>query len=472
MTTKTLIAGGVVLLLIPFLLLSFIVWPSSDDYAVLFLVQEYQQSIFHIYGRLYSTWVGRYSTLLGALLSPVVVYHLWFYRFLVFITWVLLLVAVNWFWRGVLVKDRGTLSHWMWAGVFVLLWVQAVPGMPDSFYWHSGVVVYTWPLIFFFFAAGGLLRWGQSGVVMRVLVVGAVFLMVGFNELAALLAIMIVAGVFFQGLAYKKQSGSTVRWWLLSAVVTGILILLLSPGNVQRMAFFSEGRDLFGAAYIAYTSLVKLNGVNLISLPLWLVLWVLFPLLNHEHFHTSLQPFLSWHPLVVLVGGQLAFYGFMLIPAWSMGIVPPLRIYNFLTPLWLLWFLWLTISLRFYLAKDKTFVWSAVSGKSLNAMVLLIGLSIMVNFVKVPGGDYVYGGNVPRAWSDLVFRAAPFNRAMHEREALIYAAIEEGKQEVVLPALKDPPGTIFFLDITSDPDHWINILYARHYGVDRVSLED
>lgn len=144
--------------------------------------------------------------------------------------------------------------------------------MPDSFYWHSGLVVYIWPLILFFFAVGGLLRWGQSGVVMRTLVVVSVFLMVGFNELAALLAIMIVAGVIFQGLAYKKQSGSTVRWWLLGAVVAGILILLLSPGNMQRMAFFPEGRDLFGAAYIAFTSLVKLNRVNLISLPMWLVL--------------------------------------------------------------------------------------------------------------------------------------------------------------------------------------------------------
>ncbi len=83
----------------------------------------------------------------------------------------------------------------------------------------------------------------------------------------------------------------------------------------------------------------------------------------------------------------------------------------------------------------------------------------------------VFGGNVPQAWYDLVLRAPDYHRQMTQREDVIHQAKQRGETKVAVPSLEHPPATIFFIDMTPDPRHWINPLYARHYGLERVWVE-
>jgi hypothetical protein len=221
---------------------------------------------------------------------------------------------------------------------------------------------------------------------------------------------------------------------------------------------------------IAFISLMKQNGILIQSMPLWLITLLLFPRMNPGSFNTELQRILKLDPLLVLVIGQGVMFVLFFIPAWSMGINPPLRVYNFITPFWLLWFTWLITTINHKYGKVLLGTWPVYKGMGLRVMVAVIALSFMVSFVKVPNGELVFGGNTPRAMYDLLFRAAGYNRNMKEREEAILKALAKGETEVVVPALADPPGTIFFIDMTSDPDHWINALYARHYGVGRVRV--
>lgn len=454
------------LLLSPFVLLCFFVWPSSDDYAMSFMMHESGESSFSVIQVLYHHWGGRYSTLLGALLSPVVVNHLWFYRLLLAGTMLLLYLSVRWFWAAVLV-EKGVLPHVVTAG-FLLLWLQVIPGMADGFYWHSGVVVYTWPLILFFFVAGALLR-PNKGIALKIAAGLAAFLLVGFNEVAALLALLLT---ILYALSSGKSPKETQRWWLVLAVIVGMVILLLSPGNAKRMDLFTEGGNLWQAVKISMISLIKLNGIQLQSMPLWLLVIVLLPQLKKEFFNERLHAIVRLHPWAIALAVQGLLLLLLFIPAWSMGINPPLRVYNFLSPLWLLGFWWLTASLRMRMDEQVVESWPAFRGAGLKVMLGVIALSFMVHFVKVPGGELVIGGNVPRAWHDLLFRATDYNRAMHEREGIIREARNNGVPKVIVPALQNPPGTIHFLDIQPDPGHWINGIVAGHYGVEELSVEE
>ncbi|MBW6481204.1 MAG: hypothetical protein K0B37_17380, partial [Bacteroidales bacterium] len=249
---------------------------------------------------------------------------------------------------------------------------------------------------------------------------------------------------------------------------SGMVILLLSPGNAKRMELFTEGRNIWQAVKISMVSLVKLNGIHLQSMPLWLVGVLLFAYLRKESFNTKLHGMLRLNPLWVVLMVQGLLLVLFFIPSWSMGINPPLRVYNFLSPLWLLGFGWLLVTLRMRAGERVLESWPVFRGAGLKALLIVIALSFMVHFVKVPGGEVVFGGNVPQAWYDLVFRAPDYNRAMHDRERIIREALAEGRTAVEVPALQNPPRTIHFLDIRPDAGHWINGIVAGHYGVEEV----
>ena len=465
------------LLLLPFLLLSFFVWPSSDDYA-LAVMYEGNGSFWGVLKALYGDWGGRYSAWLGALPGPYLVKNLWFYRLLVAATLVLLGLSVRWFWKGLLAGVPHKSIHSLAAGVFLLLWFQVMPGTADSLYWYSGMVVYTWPLIVFFFLAGGMLR-SSTAMPLKILFFPATFLLVGFNEIAAVTALLLIA-------AWWLMTGQKEQLWLkislLLVVIAGLSLLLFSPGNARRMAHFANNSNFWDALHISLISLGKLNAIHLQSISLWLVVLLVFPWLHligmpassSDEKRAAGPPRWLRHinPVMVFIGGQTILWGLLFIPAWSMGINPPLRVYNFLSPFWLLWLVGLLTAIRHHYGKNAVKDWPVFQGRGLKAMVLLVAFSLMVNFVKIPGGEMVFGGNVPMAWHDLAFRAVPYSNAMHQREALLDEALLKGDTALILPPLHNPPGTIHFLDIFPDPDHWINRLVAEYYGLEEIVVSD
>jgi len=453
-----------VLLLAPFIMLTFFVWPSSDDYAMSYMLANENDSIWGLLRVLYLGWGGRYSAWFGTLLSPVVVNHLWVYRGLLLVTFALLLLALRFFWAGVVVGNGSRGTSLVWAGAFLLLWLHLVPGIAESFYWYSGVVVYIWPWILLF-AVGGVLCFRKVGTGAKAMVAAGLFFLIGFNEMAAMLGLMMALLYVVMG---RVEGRYLSRLLILLPVMVGLLLLLLSPGNARRMALFVNGGNVYDAIWITLASLAKLNGIHLQSISLWLIGLMLFPWLDKDIFHPTLKFFIRWHPAWVLLFGQAVMMVLLFVPAWSMGINPPLRVYGFLSPLWLMWFLWLLASVRLYVGKALVEQWPRFVGVGFRVMIGIIALSLMTTFVKVPGGPLVFGGNVPQAWYDLAFRARTYNRELHHREHLIHTAHAEGQRQLAVPALSDPPPTIFFLDMTSQPDHWINPLYASHYGLEKI----
>jgi len=281
----------------------------------------------------------------------------------------------------------------------------------------------------------------------------------------------------------SSKADVPLKVWLLLALAIGFLLLFLSPGNARRMVFFANNSDLWDALYISLVSLVKLNAIHLQSISLWLLVLLVFPWLHliripagwSGHRTPGLPRWMvrvAKHPLGIFVAGQVILWGLLFIPAWSMGINPPLRVYNFLSPFWLLWLVGLLVAVRHHSGEKTVKGWPVFEGRGLKIMTLLVVLSLMVNFVKIPGGEVVFGGNVPRAWHDLALRAAPYNRAMHQREALINEALQQGETTLTVPPLRNPPATIHFLDIFPDGEHWVNRLVGEYYGVERLETRE
>ncbi len=467
---KSLIILSLVILL-PFLLLSMFVWPSSDDYSMSFLMAQRGERALGIVRYFYQSWGGRYSTHLGSLLSAVVVEHIGVYRLTAAATMVLLFIAARFFINQILHgmdKSGNRISVTLITMVFMIIWIQIVPGIADSFYWFSGMVVYTWPLIFFFAGTGGLLS-EKSFWWVRILSGLSIFVMIGFNEMAAAIAVTLSLVILLEGIRSKKPKR---YMWFHPFVLAGVLILMVSPGNTERLSFFPNGQNILTAIEISFISLLKLNGIILKSITLWMVAWIILPEMKTTNFHPQLRRYLSFHPVVVFFAGQMVLFGLLFIPSWSMGINPPLRVYNFLIPFALLWVIWMVVSFRERLPDKDLMTFPVLKGKGIKMYLFIVVLSLMFSFVKIPGGGIVFGGNIPRAYYDLFFRATAYNEQMQQREQIIKEKKAAGITDIVLPSLTSPPSTIHFLDMTNDEDHWINALYAGHYEVKKIRTEE
>jgi hypothetical protein len=169
----------------------------------------------------------------------------------------------------------------------------------------------------------------------------------------------------------------------------------------------------------------------------------------------------------------------MAVPAWAMGINPPLRIYNYLGLFALGFFFWGLFSLHAWLTRKGIPLYPAFTGWGQSALIALIVLAMAADFHKQPtpfgekvhpGTLYTYRGNLPRVTSDLFFRVGPYQETLKQREALITQQKALGATSVTVPPLVNPPGSILFLDITPNPNHWINNLQARWYGVEKIEV--
>jgi hypothetical protein len=263
----------------------------------------------------------------------------------------------------------------------------------------------------------------------------------------------------------------------LLVVLTSAAIVLTSKGNTGRMWHFPSGGDVLVALQVAALSTGKLLGVLLQQMPLWLAGLLLLPHLSPEALRPSLRPLATLNPLLVAAIALITLFGAMLVPAWAMGINPPLRIYNYLALYFMGFFFWGLMSLHAWLRRKEISLYPAFTGFGRAALVLLIFVAMAGDFHKQPtpfgppvdrAKLFTYRGNLPRVTSDLLLRAKPYNQAMQQRQEFAEQQKAQGNTHIVLEPLQNPPSSILFLDITSDPEHWINMLQAECFGVESI----
>jgi hypothetical protein len=246
------------------------------------------------------------------------------------------------------------------------------------------------------------------------------------------------------------------------------------------MYHFPRGGDVLATLTIAAVSTGKLLGVMAQNLPLLLFGFLLLPHLHSDALRPALRPLARIHPLWVAALGLLFLFACMVVPAWAMGMNPPLRIYNYLGLFFMGFFFWGLFCLHAWLHKKQIALYPAFTGWGRAALILIIFLAMAFDFHKQPtpfGGKtdtetlYIYRGNLPRVTSDLILRARPYSEALQKRQAYVNQQKALGKDSLTVPPIPNPPTSILFLDITPDPTHWINMLQAEWYGIGQIAVD-
>ncbi|MCC3151553.1 DUF6056 family protein [Hymenobacter sp. BT770] len=454
--------------ILPFFLLCWYAHPSADDFLQATDVSKHGHLGYFKY--MYLNWTGRYTAMVGwSFLNPVSYGQTKAgYGLVCALLMLLLLVALVLLLR-VLLRGAGFTPRQLWqagAGAFLLL-VYYLPNTAEYFYWLTASYNYLLPAILLLLALAILATHTAQPQPARrwpLLATAALLLLaVGCNEPLALPVLLTVwAGAAVESWRQRRLVGLAV----VLAVSAGCAVSFLAPGNAGRMAVehsASPGilKAILGVIeFTVYCLVVWLgNGllvvVTLLLVPVFARLAKLPALpLNH----------LVRHPLLLT----------LLVPAFlAAGLFPSLWATGALAPPRALDLLYICFIGSWMLA---AYAWIAYFGQRPHATTAPLRLPAFVRWTllawlpitflndynhRLLPGYRLSTNNSFTAYRDLLSGAA----ARYDAELTArYRFLQTTPlaQPTVAP-LTDPPLTLLFSDITTNPTDWSNLAYADFF---------
>jgi hypothetical protein len=463
--------AGILLLLSPFFILSLYSHPFADDYSISFMTiksgfWQYQQMMF-------SSWTGRYTANFLEALNPLVFHKENLYGIVPLLMLTLLLFSLYSLLRKILRDYYPPVQIFVGSLIFFALILNLYPGISEGIYWMTGATEYLLANILTLFCfsllAGISSQSNIRKIVRTILVVVFAIMIAGLNEISALF----LFEMLFLLLIYHYRTRSFISIPVLISLiflVVATVIEISAPGNYDRMGNMSQPMNPLLAATIALSSFVKLCGI-LFQNPSFLLLSILFiPFAARKPEEDSLAARIAGlSPLKTSIISLLIILSLYVPQALAMGINPPLRVHGLIMVVFLwFWFVNLYILVQKFRRQRNIILYFPrwlVTVLAIAMLVLTLG-----DFYKEPAGAYQYRGNIIRAWTDLMYRAEPYEYQMQGRQRELME--HKGHNDTLyLSPFRTVPKTVFFVDITAQPEHWINASVRAYYETGPVVLQ-
>jgi hypothetical protein len=169
----------------------------------------------------------------------------------------------------------------------------------------------------------------------------------------------------------------------------------------------------------------------------------------------------QWRRLTARQTGALAAAPFFAIPAgvfppvWATGVLGQHRTVGVAYSAFLiLWFVAV-------IALEARGVWPVMTDRAPRGLAIALTVAL--------AGAIAFTGNGYTATSDLATgRLRQFDAAMSNRYAALERCRQRGVERCAIAPLPDLPASLYVLDISDNPSHWINEGYALFFGVKQV----
>ncbi|GAB3331276.1 hypothetical protein GCM10027511_39880 [Hymenobacter humi] len=468
-----LITIALVLVVLPFVGLSFYNHPSLDDYLDAVTVKEL--GFWRAQKHFYLTLTGRYTTtVLLALVNPLLYIRLeghWWVA-LIFIFGTLLILRFSLSELLVLSGKAG----WLAAGLLLGLWLAYAPGQAEGLYWFTGAYTYimaVWLLLVWLVALNryAMARLAKSGARRWLLALAMLTLAVaGTVEPVALPFLMsLAAGAF---ISWRQKEGRIV-WLLAGLAVVGCLVSFVAPGNFVRIASmggqFGVLKTLcYSTATTGYLLLTWVGNPVLLALSA-----LVFPAMNRiaQQRDQLIVQFLSQLPAGLLAIGLAGLMTLASCPAYyASGTGLPLRAR---TTLYLLFLLgWFAVLLTWCCRQARSSQYSPMVNALATGRLAPLWTAMLVLFFfadyNVQTRATMLGqgsNNVIRAYRQwLNGEAAGYDAELRAR----YQTLHSGAPVVTIRPLRNRPDLLYSFDIvgTNNPEFLEG--YARYFGTKRV----
>ena len=441
--------------ILPYCYLSFFANPSADDFS--FSVQSRQNDFFHLLYQTYFFWNGRYISNIFIFLNPISFGSFVGYKIIPIIIIVLFMVANFLFIKEVFVFISKT-KQLIITLLLSLLFIHNMPIIAEGIYWFTGAVIYQLGIISTLIYLSFLIhfirkkeKW-YTFIILTVLL----FIVCGFNEVLSLLIIFFLAVATF--IFYSKQflGKKQIGLQFLLALIF-VSFMIFSPGNEYRGEAYQNAHNFTKAFVYSILQTGRFSLTWIASIPL------ICASILYYHFNKK------WSSITILF--QHSFYLnrwfslamlFIIIficvfPAyWATGILGQHRTLNVAYFFFLImWFINLSVWFNSFKRTKKIVLSKALIGKF--SLLFLIGILFTNN------GYYalydVFSGT-----------AKEYNHHLEKRHKKLFLATQKNPKELKLSALNAKPNSLFIIDITSDPNYWINRGYNDYFNLSETKI--
>lgn len=430
----------------------------ADDYCVAYYARHFGllRSIWYWY----INWSGTYSTSVAdwllvwiraeriAVVVPVVVL-LWLSATIVAIA-LLLPSSVSQRLRGYAAACLGTLT------VFIVLLIS--PDVPESLFWWTGMRAYVLPLIILTSWVAAM-RWFEQQTQPRWVLLGSaasfaiMVLIGGFSETLTPVLLILLLWILGVGmLAHWVRVRDPLFFFLLAGllgVLASLLIILVAPGNAQRLAYSPPPPGFFRLLLISLNSYGAFLS-NIVRTP-EKALGLLGALLGAAWLGRQMRSSFTSNAAVTWLALLSAFafaFGCFIPAAWGLSDAPPDR--NLTIPAFFLATGLLTFAFALGSQGSQTLPEDVLDKRTLPVLIIALALLALAAF-----------GTVRTAISsrhEYVDYAAKWDRV----NAQIISARQAGESVVQIPDMHGWAA----LDVPNDnPKYWLTSCVSKYYGI-------
>ena len=453
--------GGIaVLLIFPFLVLSFFCHPQNDDYV--FAKWTMSDGFVRSNIRWYSLWTGRYFSTALASMNPIVWKSIAAYKAVAACTVVLAVSAVYFFVASILEREIPRMRKLLIAGIMVAVYLYNMPAVNPGLYWMTGSMTYQMGNILFAFLLGWLIRIVRAETNrQRSLSIAAscllVFLASGTNEVTMILVLLLTLFVAVYSSWYNRTLYlPTVLVFLVS--LASCLLVMKAPGTTLR--FGNAQHDAVRAFAGSFVYGFTYAGEWLFTSPLLLFSVLLIPFMAE---HPLLYPQRAVNSLASIVLFIFLYFVLFFPALYSTGLLVARTVNSICFFFHIGYFLSVYFVVSHCVRSGKTLFFSLS-----RRFELIVLISIVALF-------FVGSSNTKTAYEDLISgRAQRFDRDMNERYRLI-AQCHSYVCEVP-PLTATPVSLNFFsdpVDELNDPEflyHYKDNGFAAYFRKKRIRL--
>lgn len=443
----------------------------ADDFC--YAVKGREMGVIKGLADIYTSWSGRYSTILLILVSESI--SSWLVKALPAIILAFWLGSLAFLIEEIRKIINPGLPKWMgWiaAAMIGYLVILIAPNRFQVLFWMNGSVTYSFPLIGLTLLAAFSIKLYQGGKTISGLSIAGFCVLVlingGFSETNAalqtgLFALGAVASLFFSTNQKRKHMALTMGTGFFFSVVS-IVILASSPGNHIRQALFPQPPDIFTIVYLSIRYALAFIYHHILGYPVPLLFGIMVSLILGmltQKASNSVEPKQKqdiWSPFKIII--LLAVATFLLIvcctapSAFAQSTYPEARALLSATYILILGLAGMGFLLGHGISSWLSHRFHQENQQIQNIILLLILIGC------------IYPYHASRNLSGDVDQARKYSEQWDEREQAIELSISKGETNLVLPGLSSQHG---ISDLQVDSNYWVNSCMADYYQVESIT---
>ncbi|HMQ68597.1 MAG TPA: DUF6056 family protein [Ignavibacteria bacterium] len=450
------------LMIIPFFVLFIYNHPSADDWGMAenTEIKGFVDTQIHYY----KNWTGKYFSNAVMSYNPLYFNSLTGYKIVTFLLMVTFVITLYALFSRLTTSILSKKEKLIFTLSFMFMYLYAMPSLSQSFYWLTASVVYQVGIILIMLFAILYSKINdQEDTYKKNMLTFATAVCVasiaGCSEMSMVSGVLMISLLLvYEIITKKKIKGRLILFAVVCA--TGSLILITAPGNKVRGSLYPDSHKLIPSLITTASAFWDYLISWIFLSPLLFVTVLLIPLfVKIINADKAVMKGPAFDPKFAGISSLVILFILFFTPVWSLGRAPFSRTVNIIYLMFLAaWFYNVFVLCKYVYGRKENL---KIKFEKVPGYVYLIPLIIMCLFL-------LKKNNVKNVYADLLLgNASKYNTELNER----YKMIEKSTSDsLVLGEVEMQPRTIFFTDITSDPDLEFNKMYAHYFNKKSIAV--